>query len=53
MKDETIFIRIDPEIKERVKEICKSERRSLSSLILILIDEKIRREDARKDRNSL
>lgn len=45
MKDETILLRINPETKEKVRKICSKERRSMTSLILLLIDEKIRRTD--------
>jgi predicted transcriptional regulator len=40
MKD-AIFFRVDPEIKERLQEIARSERRSVASVILLLIDKKI------------
>lgn len=41
MKNETIFIKIEPETKAKVKEICRKERRSITSLILFLLDKKL------------
>lgn len=37
----TLLLRLEPEIKEKLQEISKLERRSMSSIILILIDKKI------------
>lgn len=41
MKGTAIFFRIAPEVKERLQEMAKSERRSVASLIHLLIDKKM------------
>ncbi len=38
---EQLLIRLEPETKEKVREIAKKERRDMTSLILFLIDKKI------------
>jgi len=40
--DSTLLIRLEPETKEKLKEIAETERRSMTSLILFLIDKKIK-----------
>lgn len=37
----TFLLRIEPEIKEKLEKIALEERRSITSLILLLIDKKI------------
>jgi len=36
-----LLIRIEPETKNKIKEIARSERRDMTSLVLYLIDRKI------------
>ena len=36
-----LFIRLEPELKERVRKLAKAERRDMNSFILNLIDKKI------------
>ena len=36
-----LIIRLEPETKDKVKEIAKADRRDMNSLILSLIDKKI------------
>ena len=40
MKD-TFLLRLEPEVKNKLKEIAETERRSITSLILLLVDKKI------------
>ena len=42
MKTTAIFFRIKPEMKKKLQEMAKVERRSVASLILLLIDEKLK-----------
>lgn len=44
-KENQINLRIEPETKKRLIEIAESERRSMTSLILHLIDTKIKEAD--------
>ena len=39
--DTTLLLRFEPETKEKLRKIAEAERRSMSSLILFLIDKKI------------
>ena len=39
---ETTLLRIDEETKEKLRYLAKNERRSMNSLILSLIDQKIK-----------
>lgn len=39
---EQLIIRIEPEIKAKLREIAEAERRDMTSLILFLIDKKIK-----------
>lgn len=41
MKNETILIRIEPATKIKLMRLAKEERRSMTSLILSLVDKKI------------
>lgn len=41
MKNETILLRIEPTTKEKLSKLAESERRSMTSLILFLIDKRI------------
>jgi len=41
MQKEVIFLKVEPEIKQRLKKIAETERRSLTSIILFLIENKI------------
>lgn len=41
MKNETILIRIEPATKIKLKKLANVERRSMTSLVLSLIDKKI------------
>ena len=43
MKNETILLRIDSTTKTEIMKLADSERRSMTSLILNLIDKKIAR----------
>lgn len=40
--DSTLLLRLEPETKEKLREIAEIERRSMTSLILFLIDKKIK-----------
>jgi predicted DNA-binding protein len=41
MRKEIIFLKVEPKLKEGLKEIAKNERRTLTSIILPLIENKI------------
>jgi len=41
MKNETILLRIEPATKKKLLEIAEQERRSMTSLILFLIDKRL------------
>lgn len=41
MKDTAIFFRISPELKKRLQEMAKVERRSVTSLIMLMIEDKL------------
>lgn len=45
MKDETILLRIEPELKLKLRKISKKERRSMTSFILLLIEKSILEEE--------
>ena len=50
MDKQVIFLKVDSEIKQRLQDIAKAERRSMTSIILLLIERKLReRENAGKD----
>lgn len=52
MKTKAIYFKVDPELKEKVEQLAKAERRSVASFIHILIDEKLREmENATANRN--
>lgn len=38
----TFLLRLEPEIKRKLQEMAEEQRRSITSFILLLIDEKIR-----------
>jgi predicted DNA-binding protein len=38
MTDTAIFFRVEPEVKLKLQEVAKNERRSVASLVLLLID---------------
>jgi len=44
MKNETILLKIEPKMKIKLMEICRRERRSMTAVILLLIDGKIQGE---------
>ena len=41
LKNKTILLRIEPETKLKLLQVAKQQRRSMTSLILFLIDKKI------------
>lgn len=41
MKSEVIFLKVEPELKEKVRKFADVERRSMTSLILLMIDKYI------------
>jgi predicted DNA-binding protein len=41
MKKNFILVRIEPEVKEKLLQICKAEARTMTSLVLYLIYKKI------------
>ncbi|MDP3881971.1 MAG: hypothetical protein Q8Q31_03795 [Nanoarchaeota archaeon] len=41
MKKDIIFLKIEPELKNGLKEIAKNERRTLTSIILPLIEKRL------------
>lgn len=50
MKDSAIFFRVEPKIKEKLQELARAERRSVASLILLLIDKRIKEIENAKSR---
>lgn len=42
MMKSTFLLRMEPELKERLQRMANAERRSMTSLILFLIDKKIK-----------
>lgn len=42
MKSTAIFFRVEPELKQRLQDLARAQRRSVASLILLLIEEKIK-----------
>ena len=40
-QDTAIFFRVEPEVKQKLQEIARVERRSVASIILLLVDKKI------------
>lgn len=48
MIKKSFLLRIEPESKEKLQKLAEEERRSINSIILLLIDEKLRRENGRK-----
>ena len=40
---EVIFLRVEPEVKERLRALAKAERRDMTSFIMLLIDKRLAR----------
>jgi len=41
MKPKTFLLRVNPDVKNKLQAMAEAERRSITSLILLLIDKKI------------
>jgi len=50
--ESTLLLRLEPETKEKLREIAENERRSMTSLILFLIDKKIKESEESENATS-
>ena len=52
IRTEQLLIRLEPEIKNKIRAIAKSKRRDMNSLVLIWFDEKLKEAKNATGRNN-